>query len=136
MPGVGHHGWIEAGKDRERIEIPAVELVQLGIALELRPLPRCCGFHALEQPINRWVEAVVRWDGIHRVGNTSPDSALEFDAFRYACCAQDEPVRRYTYAAPANGALLSVWSPSTTFASLSSPNAPATSVRPDTATAP
>lgn len=34
----------------------------------------------LEQPISRRVELMLRWDGLRRLGNVSPNNALEFDA--------------------------------------------------------
>jgi hypothetical protein len=34
----------------------------------------------LEQPLTRAVEVVLRWDGLRRIGNVEPGSALDFDA--------------------------------------------------------
>jgi hypothetical protein len=34
----------------------------------------------LEHPLNRIVDVVLRWDGLHRIGNVAPGSPLDFDA--------------------------------------------------------
>jgi hypothetical protein len=34
----------------------------------------------LEQPVNRYVDLVLRWDGLHRRGNVQPGSPLDFEA--------------------------------------------------------
>jgi hypothetical protein len=39
------------------------------------------GWYAeIEQPLNQLVDVVLRWDGLHRVGNVAPGSPIDFDA--------------------------------------------------------